>query len=323
MQPPDFSYQKIKVRMGLLSGAVGAVGSIAGGLLGGMGANKAAKKAANIAQSQQYTDMLLNERAYEDTQPYRDIGSASANRLALLLGLGPLPAVQRRYVPMNFNDPFFNQTAAPYLGFGTGNPLQQGRGSTSSGQFPIGDVSMAGNPAYSSVSGGGGTGAGGEMSPEDIQAWQQAALNLFQTDPGYQFRQEEGQKAIERGAAARGGLYSGAAMKALDRYGEGLAAQEYDNYIKRLMATAGFGQPATDASIKAGLGFGALGQEAGLAAGNARGSGYANQASAMNSGITGLVGSLGRVNWSDIFGGGGGGLAGAGTGFGADFIGGW
>ena len=50
---------------------------------------------------------------------------------------------------------------------------------------------------------------------------------------GYQFRLAEGQKAIERGAAARGGALSGAAIKAGLRYGQDFATNEYDNFLRR------------------------------------------------------------------------------------------
>jgi len=55
----------------------------------------------------------------------------------------------------------------------------------------------------------------------------------FEADPGYQFRMNEGAKAIERSAAARGGLNSGRTMKALANYGQGLASQEYGNAYNR------------------------------------------------------------------------------------------
>jgi hypothetical protein len=52
-------------------------------------------------------------------------------------------------------------------------------------------------------------------------------------DPGYAFRLREGLKAMERGAAARGGLISGAALRAGQRYGQDLASQEYGNAYNR------------------------------------------------------------------------------------------
>jgi len=55
--------------------------------------------------------------------------------------------------------------------------------------------------------------------------------SAFFKSPGYQFRLGEGVKAVERSAAARGSLQSGAAMKAVQRYGEGLASEEYGRYL--------------------------------------------------------------------------------------------
>lgn len=54
-------------------------------------------------------------------------------------------------------------------------------------------------------------------------------------DQGFQFRMSEGQKALERSAAARGGLNSGAAMKSLARFSQGLASDEYGNAWNRSM----------------------------------------------------------------------------------------
>lgn len=55
----------------------------------------------------------------------------------------------------------------------------------------------------------------------------------FETSPGYTFRQEEGQKAVERSAAGRGMLQSGAAIKDLQRFSQGLASEEYGNWYNR------------------------------------------------------------------------------------------
>lgn len=56
---------------------------------------------------------------------------------------------------------------------------------------------------------------------------------LENQDPGYGFRFREGQKAVERQAAARNGLISGAALKASQRFGQDMASQEYQNAFNR------------------------------------------------------------------------------------------
>lgn len=58
-------------------------------------------------------------------------------------------------------------------------------------------------------------------------------MEKFQQDPGYAFRMSEGLKALDRTAAARGGLISGSALKAASRYGQDMASQEYQNAFNR------------------------------------------------------------------------------------------
>jgi len=136
----------------------------------------------------------------------------------------------------------------------------------------------------------------------------------FETSPGYAFRMAEGQKAIERSAAARGSLGSGGTLKALTRYAQGVASDEYNNYANRLAALAGVGQSATGSTASAGQamvnGIGAANQgiaNAATAAGNARASSFANTGSAINSGVNNLA-SLYLYQQGGGFGGGSGGF---------------
>ena len=55
------------------------------------------------------------------------------------------------------------------------------------------------------------------------------SMSDFEQDPGYAFRMSEGLKAIDRTAASRGGMLSGAALKAAGRYGQDYASNEYQN----------------------------------------------------------------------------------------------
>jgi hypothetical protein len=61
----------------------------------------------------------------------------------------------------------------------------------------------------------------------------------FTADPGYAFRLSEGQKGLERTAAARGGLISGSALKAAQRYGQEMGSQEFGNAYNRFRETQG------------------------------------------------------------------------------------
>jgi hypothetical protein len=88
----------------------------------------------------------------------------------------------------------------------------------------------------------------------------------FQKDPGYDFRMSEGMKALERSAAARGGLNSGATLKALTKYGQDFAANEYQNAynrfsndasnrFNRMSQLAGMGQNAQNVSAQLGQNY--------------------------------------------------------------------
>jgi hypothetical protein len=78
------------------------------------------------------------------------------------------------------------------------------------------------------------------------------AQNFLQMDPGYQFRLSEGLKALDRQAAARGGLISGGALKAAQRYGQDLGSQEFGAAYNRLAGLADVGPRA--AGVMSGLG---------------------------------------------------------------------
>lgn len=53
------------------------------------------------------------------------------------------------------------------------------------------------------------------------------------SDPGYQFRLQEGEEAINRAASARGGRMSGRTLEELQRHGQGLASQEFGQAAQR------------------------------------------------------------------------------------------
>ena len=104
-------------------------------------------------------------------------------------------------------------------------------------------------------------------------------------DPSYQFRLGEGMKALDRQAAARGGLISGGALKAAQRYGQDYASQEFGNAYNRLAAMAGIGQTATGAMGNAAGNFGVNAGQNYMGAANARASGYVGGASTLAGGL--------------------------------------
>ncbi len=96
-------------------------------------------------------------------------------------------------------------------------------------------------------------------------------------------------KAIERSAAARGGLRSGATMKALNNYAQGSASTEFDNYANRIAALAGVGQSATGSTAQAGQSYANGARNAYTIAGNARASAYMKTGNAINQGVSNVA----------------------------------
>ena len=79
-------------------------------------------------------------------------------------------------------------------------------------------------------------------------------------DPGYKFRLEEGNKAIERNAASRGFLQSGRTMKSLGQYSQGLASQEYGKAYGRALGEFGISQGQSRDAYGRALGEFGVGQ---------------------------------------------------------------
>lgn len=106
-------------------------------------------------------------------------------------------AEQRRQFDIN------QANQAPFLAAGTGAVNRLGAGVRAGGEF-------------------------GSTMPFDFQYDPNA-------DPGTAFRMSEGVKALDRSAASRGGLLSGATLKGVQRYGQDLGSQEYQNAFNRYL----------------------------------------------------------------------------------------
>lgn len=115
---------------------------------------------------------------------------------------------------------------------------------------------------------------------------------LMQEDPSYQFRLGEGEKGINRSAAAGSGQLSGATLKALSRFNQDYASNEFNNSFNRLSALAGVGQNATNQVGAAGSAMANNVANLQTQMGNARAAGYVGQANAWNRGIGGAFGAL-------------------------------
>jgi hypothetical protein len=125
-------------------------------------------------------------------------------------------------------------------------------------------------------------------------------MDQFRADPGYAFRMSEGMKGLERSAAARGGLLSGGMLKGIQRFGQDLGSQEYQNAFNRyqternaqlnpLQSLAGVGQTTSQQLGAAGTQM--AGNVGNLMTGGAaaRASGYVGGANALTGALSGAT----------------------------------
>jgi hypothetical protein len=149
-----------------------------------------------------------------------------------------------------------------------------------------------------------------DLTRQDMMPWletgQGALLDMrkllsgdfsgFKQSPDYQYAYDEGLKALDRGAAARGAMFSGGADADRIRFGQGMASQNYNNHWNRLAGLAGVGQ--TTASQLGSFGQNTANSISGLLqdTGRARASSYMAQGQAradMASNLVGIGGMLG------------------------------
>jgi|SRR5581483_5100226 len=159
-----------------------------------------------------------------------------------------------------------------------------------------------------------------------------------QNDPGYKARLAMGTDALQRSAAAKGGLLTGGTARALDQFSQDYASNEYQNVYdraltqntlgyNRLAQLAGVGQTAGSTMVGAGNNSAnsiantllTLGEMQGQGINNAaaaRGSGYLNQAGAWGGALNGMTNNISQLLLLKSLMGGGSGLAGYGNGSG-------
>lgn len=106
--------------------------------------------------------------------------------------------------------------------------------------------------------------------------------------PGAQFALTQGRDTIEAGAAARGGLNSGAAMAGLEKLRMGMAAQDRDTQLNRLAGMTDMGMGAAGMQANAGNALAANNANSTQFMGNA----LANRGNAAASGAVGVTNAL-------------------------------
>ena len=258
-----------------VAGAV-AVGTVASSVIGANAAGKAASAQRDASQDANATQLLISQQqlAAQKEALDKQIAAAGATVDKQLLvqrdTLNQQLAIQQQMYDQSRAD------FAPYRESGVANL----------------------NQLNTLLGIGGNTGAAdyGRFATADFTN----ADFLANKDPGYGFRMSEGLKAVDRQAAARGGLISGNALKASQAYGQDMASQEYGNAFNRYQTIRGntlqpfqmgaaAGQSAAAMQGQANANFGSAGSQA-L---GAYGQGASNAYGTLGTGTYNAVGNYG------------------------------
>lgn len=280
-----------------------AAGAVVGGLLASSGSKSVANSQAGAARDASAAQERMFERQVELQKPFRDVGLSANNRLAYLLGLTTSPSSEtgldyeslRKQLTPEYTKKVPYTRNVPRSDFTSEDPnismYTQEQGFDEVIDQNALDAEINRRLAEQAAIASGDSQYGSLL--------RDFSMADFEADPGYAFRQAEGLKGIEGGAAARGGLLSGGALKAIQKYGQDLASQEYGNAYgrfnanqtnkyNRLAGLVNTGQGATNQITNAA---GNLGSQLGsniIGAGNAQAAGQVGSANAWNQAIGGV-----------------------------------
>ena len=149
----------------------------------------------------------------------------------------------------------------------------------------------------------------------DLAPWRQAGQNAlaglmanwgqnYTASPSYNWRMQEGMRAVDAGMSARGLRNSTARDRAAARFADGLASQDYEQWWNRGAGLAGIGQTATAQGVQAGQNY--TGQAAQTAnnlasiygqAGNAQAAGTMGAANAWGQAVQNLGNIAAGYRW--------------------------
>lgn len=268
-----------------IAAAVAAVGSA---VIGASASNKAAKAQGRAADAA----AAVQKEIYQDTsqkfQPYLSAGNLGLQAYMYEMGLGPAPSIggaapsiETITTPGASSGPRYTN---PMLAAATGNAdtrnsllAGQSSGTPGTTQYRVNGktfATMAEAQAYAGANPTGGT-----------------AYRGFTETPGYKFQLQQGQDSVNALAGAKGGLNSGATLKALSDYNQGLASQEYGNYLNRLTGITNMGTSAAANQAAAGQAYATNTGNALMAGGQAAANGAINGANAITGGINNALGA--------------------------------
>lgn len=269
----------------IIGGAIAAVGGVASAVIGSNGAKSAAQANQSAADAAAAEQRAAREQAYNTLQPYIQAGQPATQQINALLGLSSDTGYEQ-YLPQRQPDMASyepNYYGGEYGGFWQNAFAPQ-------------------QPAYTEAE----IAAAKQQAMQANQQRAQQGFDTFRNSTGYDFRVRQGMNALNSGYAGAGTIKSGAAIKGAIDYGQGMASQEFGNYLNALGNQQSLGLQAGGAAAGVGVQTGnSLGSiymqnganqaNASLARASALGSGLSSLANFGGSILAGNGNSLGRL----------------------------
>ncbi len=263
---------------------------IGASVVGGIGQASAASKASKAQKDAANRQIDVQKEMYDETvnrlAPWVSSGMTANQAAGSMLGLNAAPMIGGTAPTINtVTTPGTQATRGGYM-FGTRADDRYGHsrytaatpGSTSYTVNGQNFDTMEAAQAYANANKTGGT------------AWN------FQNSPAYQFNMQQGLDAVQASQASKGGLYSGAAMEALQKTGAGIASNEFWNQYNALAGQSSAGQNAAGLQANAGQNYATGASNALANYGNAAASGAIGVGNAFANGINNGLGIWGYMN---------------------------
>lgn len=252
----------------VIAGALAAAGTIGGAVLASGASNSAANTAAQSQQQATNAQLQLGQQSlalnqgiynsnYNLLSPDVSRGNVAAQNESALLGLPSAPTLSSPLAqpaataPAQTGPTLADVMALQHDGIpGDFHPAMAAYNARANSFAPAQHVPtpvgapIPVSPAPSTPA------ASNALSPTD-------AFNAFANSAGMQFQLKQGENAIQNNYADKGALQSGAAMKALQSYGQSTALQNYFMpYLSMLGGIANRGAQAGAAVAGVGSSFG-------------------------------------------------------------------
>lgn len=282
--------------------AIAAIGAaLVGGAMSADASQNAADTQAQGGKAAANTQLGMYQNTQANMQPWLQAGNLSLEKLQYLMGIGDPMAGARDAAAQaaGIKKPTMQDAEAEHLashiktfgrGYGVDSDMSAKQAQTQQiydrmmGEYnqQLSQLDVKPDPSFGSMYG---------------SLTKPFGMEDFQASPAYQFNLDEGTKALNKAAAARGQYYAPATLQGIAKYSQGVASNEFQNAYSnyntnmgniwnRLSTLSGGGQNAaanlgTNATAVAGQ----VGNNiTGVA--NAQAAGQVGAANAMNNGMS-------------------------------------